>query len=334
MTPSKTFAVLALAWLGACASQQTFTVRVLKPAPVDLGRYDLVAVDRLEGDGCDELTNELAGALQRAQNPLTGKTDFEVLDRREVDRMLDDLRRRRTSTSDKETVALLDRWKNADVVIRGRVITHGVTDEVRQNETVDRTTKQRHVQLVRTCRARVAVGLEIVTADREQAIDQVQLDECVEQSTTCREGSQPAPIDHVELLAAARNRVVAGYLERLLPHEETVSVVLQTDGDLPELATGNGFARTGDWNEAARSYEAARARAEGKLEGARWKALYNLGVAHLYANRFEPARRALKDAYALAQEESILRTLQGVSERESEWQALQEQSRAGAKPAR
>jgi tetratricopeptide (TPR) repeat protein len=322
--------VLSLvALLAACASQQTFTVRVMKPAPVDLGRYRLVAVDRLDGDGADQLTHELSKALQGAQNPLTGKADFEVLDRAEIDRLLEDLRRRRAGATDQQTLELLERWKNAEVVIRGQIRTHKVSDEVVAQDWIDRTNGHRHVQFVRTCRARVAVNLEVVTANQERPIDQVQLDECVTRSVSALDVEPPA-IEHGPLLASARQRVVQGYMDRLLPHEESVGVCLQTDGDLPELAAGNGFAMTGDWDEAARSYEAAAARAQGGLASARWKALYNLGVAQLYANRFEPARKSLKEAYSLAQEDVILGALQSVTQREREWQALQEQSRAGA----
>jgi hypothetical protein len=319
--------------LGACASTESFSSRVMKPAPVDLGRYRLVAVERLEGEGSTELSDEITTALQCARNPLTGKADFEVLDRREVDRMLEDLRRRRTSTSDRETLALLDRWKNADVVIRGQVARHAVKDDVVGQEQIDRKTGHKHVQFVRTCRAQVAVTLEVLTADRDKPVDRVELDECASNSSTATD-AEPPRLDHARLLASARQAVVRSYLARLLPHEETVTVRLQIDGDLGELQAGNGFARAGDWNEAARSYESALARAEGKLAASRWKALYNLGVAHMYTNRFDEARKALKGAYSLEQNESILQTLQSVAQREGEWQVLQEQRRHAPEPAR
>ena len=70
------------------------------------------------------------------------------------------------------------------------------------------------------------------------------------------------------------------------------------------------------------------------LAGVRWKALYNLGVAQLYTNHFEPARKSLKAAYSLEQQQVILGALQSVTQREREWQALQQQSRAGAGPTR
>ena len=325
--------VLLISLLAACASQQTFTVRVMKPAPVDLGRYRLVAIERLDGEGAIALSQELTKALQGAQNPLTGKMDFEVLDRGEVDRLLEDLRRRRTGASDKETMELLERWKNADVVIRGQVRAHKVSDEVIGQEWIDRTTGQRHMQFVRTCRARVAVALEIVTGDKEHPVDEAHFDECVTRTAIALD-VEPPKIDHAPLLASARQRVVQGYLDRMLPHEERVGVCLQIDGDLPELQAGNGYAMTGDWEEAARSYEAAVARAQGGLAAARWKALYNLGIAQLYTNHFEPARKSLKAAYSLEQQQVILGALQSVTQREREWQALQQQSRAGAGPTR
>lgn len=321
-----------LMFLAGCASQQTLTMRVLKPAPVDLGRHDLVAVDRFEGDGCLELGRELGAALRAARNPLTGQADFEVLDRGDVDRMLEDLRRRRGTAFDQESMALLQRWKEADVLIRGGVQEHRVVEEVTMQETLDPKTGAIRQLFVRSGQARVRVQLEIVTGAGEQVIDRVTLTGSENARTTALD-AEPKPLDHAQLLARARARVTSTYLDRLLPHEETVAVTLQTDGDLPELQAGNGFARTGDWDEAARSYQAAEQRATGNLADRRWKALHNLGVAHLFAGRFDQARTALKTAYNLEQDETILGTLHYVGQREEEMRRLQEQSRA-ASPGR
>lgn len=326
------FACLSLALLVGCATHQTLGIRVLKPAPVDLGRFDLVAVDQLQGEGAADLMTELGDALRAARNPLTGRQDFEVLDRRDVDRMLDELRRRRGTAFDKEAMDLLERWKAADVLIRGGTQYHGVEEEVIAQDAVDPRTGQTRRMFTRQAQARVTVQLEIVEGAGETIVDRVQFDEHTSARTTAVD-SEPAPIDHTALLAAARQRVTARYMDRLMPHEETVAVDLQTDKNLPELQAGNGFARAGDWDEAGRSYSAAADRATGDLADRRWKALHNLGIAHLFANRFDDARRALKDAYNLEQDEATLRTLNLVAQREQELRQLQEQSRA-ATPSR
>jgi hypothetical protein len=329
---SKLLLLTLLGLLGACASQQSLAIRVLRPAPVDLGQFALVAVDRLDGQGCEELTNELADALRGARNPLTGKQDFEVLDRREVDRMLDDLRRRRGTAFDQEAMQLLERWKTADVVIRGAVQAHDFEEEVAAQEWIDPKTGGLRRTFVRTGCARVAVQLEIVQGANEKIVDRVAYEEQETARTSAVDGEPPA-LDAATLLANARQRVTQRYLDRLLPHEETVAVALQTDGKLPELQAGNGFARAGDWDEAARSYESAAQRATGDLADRRWKAMHNLGLAHLFANRFDAARSALKEAYNLEQDESTLQSLNLAAQREQEMRVLQQQSRTAA-PAR
>ena len=68
----------------ACATH-TIRVPVLVPAPVNLVQYDVVAVDRFHGDGCEPFSNELAEALGGAVNPMTGQRGFQVLHRKDVD---------------------------------------------------------------------------------------------------------------------------------------------------------------------------------------------------------------------------------------------------------
>ena len=99
--------------------------------------------------------------------------------------------------------------------------------------------------------------------------------------------------------------------------------------------TSRGFAKTGDWPAAVEAYSGAAAAATGDLEGARHKALHNLGVAQLYSNQFDEARRTLQQAYALGQDDSTLGQLEMVAQRETELAALQQRSeRMHATPGR
>jgi len=161
----------------------------------------------------------------------------------------------------------------------------------------------------------------------------VQLEDVATASTRARD-AEPDGVDYESLLAAARQRIIDQYLMRVFPHEAQVMVNLFTDGDLPGLQIGNGYARTGDWDAALESYQDAHEMAVGDLASVRYKALFNLGVGYEYANRFDEAKRALKDSYALEQDSMILDELHNVTARENEYQRLVEQSSQAAQPAR
>ena len=97
------------------------------------------------------------------------------------------------------------------------------------------------------------------------------------------------------------------------------------DGDFPELRAGNGLARTGTWDGALERYRGALERMTGELAEKRYKALFNIGVALEYSNEFDAAKKFLQEAYALEQDEVILREIENVGAREEEYAELLEQ---------
>ena len=107
-TVIRAFALSTIGTLLCSCATESIQVRVMRPAPVNLGQYDLIAVESFNGNGGDELADELTTALASTRNPLTGSVDFEVLDRRDVDRMLDDLRRRQGTDWNEDAMALLE----------------------------------------------------------------------------------------------------------------------------------------------------------------------------------------------------------------------------------
>lgn len=328
MTKSSRWVLASSLLFCGCATEAVH-VRVLRPAPVNLVQYDRVAVDLFDGGGGPEIAGELTDALMTTRNPLTGQQAFEVLDRREVDRMIDDLRRRR-GQSDAEAMEVLARWRSAPVLIRGQVRTHGVEEVVTQNKKVDERGTP-HMLFTRTCTAEVEVTIEVAEGQGERLFDRAVLRERVNSSTAGLD-QPPAAIDQAALLAAARRKVVHEYLRRVLPHEDVVAVHLYDDGDYPELRVGNRYASTGEWERALESYRTALGRMNGEAAADRYMALYNIGVALEYTNRFDEARKTLQEAYGLEQDSKILAEIDNVARREGEYTQLAEQRGTAAQP--
>jgi tetratricopeptide (TPR) repeat protein len=95
---------------------------------------------------------------------------------------------------------------------------------------------------------------------------------------------------------------------------------------------GNGFAKTGSWDEALDSYQTAVDQMQRMGAETRYMALFNMGIAYEYTNQFDEARRALKEAYALEQDDMILQEIQHVSYREREYAQLVQQGAAVIPP--
>jgi tetratricopeptide (TPR) repeat protein len=314
----------------ACATHG-IRVPVLKPAAIDLVQFDRVAVDRLEGDGCEPFGRELAKALRDAQNPLTGQTAFSVQHREEVDRALDQLRDRHGDDWDKQTMAVLDRWRTAQIVLGGHFEDHRVEEELVQDHVVD-SYGHKHVLWTRRAAAHFRVRLQASDVAGKREYDAATLHGSSSSCTRSDRG-EPAPIDHGALLAEARAQAVQQYLDRVLPRQVWVQVALYQNSDVPDLQLGNGYAESGNWAGAVESYQRALAAMTGELAAYRYQALFNLGVAYEFTDQFAPARQALQEAYALGQESMILEELQRVDHREREVQRLRAQGGEPAQPS-
>lgn len=317
--------------LAACATQ-TIRVPVMVPAPVNLVAFDRIAIDRFDGDGCQPFAEELAAALGEAVNPLTGQPGFEVLSRTEVDRALDQARDQRGTQWDPKTLAVLERWREADVVLKGVVHRHVVVERVVEEQGKDADgrgiVRQKQVHS-----AVVEVALEVADVAANRSVDVVTLrgGAVAETWLDGPPGRVPAGPDPQALLATARAEVVRQYLDRVLPRRTWVAVELYRDSDFPDLQIGNGYAEAGNWAEAATAYERALQQMTGDQQQYRYMALFNLGVAFEFSDRFADARRTLEEAYALGQDRRILAELRRNDAREDEVRRLREQ---GAAPAR
>jgi tetratricopeptide (TPR) repeat protein len=313
--------------LCSCATQG-IRVPVMKPAAVNLVQFDTVAVDRFEGDGATVFSDELAAALRNSPNPLTGKPAFEVMQRRDLDRALDEIRDRHGADWDRATMQALERWRTAQIVLNGHVCQDDVRDEIADEATTDRDGRRCLVH-VRRATASVRVDLQASDVEGKRVFDKTVLSGAATACTRAEHGDPP-PIDHGQLRAQARAQVVAEYLQRVLPHQVFVDVALYQDKDFPDLQVGNGYAEAGNWQQALAAYRRALETMTGAAGEYRYQALYNIGVACEFSDRFDEARQALQEAYALGRDSMILAELRRTDAREQEVQRLQQQ---GDKPA-
>lgn len=317
-----------------CASHESFHVSVLRPAEFDLARYQRIAIDRFDGVACDAFVTELSDAL-RSMPTQSSEEHFDLVDRRDVDRLIDDMRRYPSLANEPNTP--LAKWQLAELVIGGTIRQHEVVENV---TTVERQIAKnaknaenanQGVEHVRVRQAHALVGVTILAKsnDGNEILDRIDIDESTSSQIESNVG-EPAAIDHAALLAAARNKVVDRYLLRIAPHRENAFVRLLTSGDLPPIQLGNGYARAGNWALALEQFEAAEQMASGELADQQYVAAYNRGIALLYLNRFPEARQAIERAYAASRDESMLRDLQAVERRAADHARLQEQMRTAA----
>lgn len=319
--------VLALLLASCASTHEAFTVSVLRPAPIDLSKHELVALDRFTGESSDAFVAELRAALDGLRAPLQGARAFELVSRAEVDRMIEDIRRYPNAKLGDDPQSPLAKWKRARIQLSGAIQSENVSEDITGQAWTDKN-GQEHTTFVRSAKAQFAITIDVKSRDGS-LLDRTTIRETSGGATKAVD-TEPNPIDHDALLVAARRQALEAYLRRIAPYEDKVRVTLFSDRDLPQLQVGNGFARIGDWNSAFESYREAQSFATGELEPVTFKAVYNQGVALLYLNRFDDARAAFKRAYVQSQDRSILEQMSAVAQRESEYEMLQDQGAAAA----
>ena len=275
-----------------------------------------------KGDGGEVLAAELILALSSTKSPVTGKPDFEVMDRREVDSVLDDLRG--SGGRSQRAMAVLNEWQNVEMHLTGEVLVYRVEETLSEKKWVDNE-GVKHKEYSLEAVANVTAVIDIANSNSDRKFDSVKLAEVASDVSTAVD-TMPRAIDEVRLLEVARRNLVRRYLMRVTPRAEYVQVKLFKDGDFPELHAGNGLARTGTWDGALERYRGALERMTGELAEKRYKALFNIGVALEYSNEFDAAKKFLQEAYALEQDEVILREIENVGVREEEYAELLRQA--------
>jgi tetratricopeptide (TPR) repeat protein len=147
---------------------------------------------------------------------------------------------------------------------------------------------------------------------------------------------QPRPIDRDGLAKSARKAVLKKFLSTIVPHKEYLDAAFFTEGDLPQLETGVGYARRGDWKKAQETFNGAITDAERnpniktKVLG---KAYWDLALAYEYNGDYDKALTTVDKAYQLTQDQDMLAEQDNIKRLQAEAKKLAEQGGSNIKPA-
>jgi len=323
----RTLALAALALsvvLTGCSTEQ-IRVPVMRPARVDLSRYRTLAIENITGNGGTAIANDLGTGL-------TASSYFTVVDRRDVEARMRELRRTRGDLFDPSTVAELGRQIGALALIHGEVVTNEYSEHVAEEEWVEVVRDEKgnvqqeipHVERTRYGHTELGVNLRVTATATgqllysrtitKQSFDQTRATDAV-----------PAAIDPAPLFQDCRRLIVKDLVSRVTPRTDLVFVTLYKDSDIPLLAAGNNLARIGEWDDAIEQYRGALETLPAEYAEYRYMPLFNLGVAYEYTNRFEEAHRHLRDAYRVSAESRIADEIESLKYRERQYAELRKQ---------
>src|SRR5262249_6000163 len=151
--------------------------------------------------------------------------------------------------------------------------------------------KVTHVVHTLTGRARVSASFKVVDVSTGALIVAKTYDESREDTNRATDRRPPA-IDRDALYKMARHAIVKGFMHAIAPHKEYMDANFLTDGDLPQLEGGIGYAKRGDWKKAQDAFNGGIQDAERnpKINAkVLAKAYWNLGLAYEYAGDYDKA---------------------------------------------
>lgn len=337
------FVVVLLVGCGLAA--RMVTVSVTRPAEIDLKHIDKIAVGEIKGRGSGVLEGlrELGRSLKGGETKTSGSGRFaaelaEALFESGRFELLDygNLKMRR-NRNDRSPDSLASGRGDEDVngsfnnvaVVSGEILRYDYDRESSHRDYSSEDKKTGRVKTTRTyyreATATVSVSLRIVDASTSKVLARRKFNES-EDSRVSKRGSYPDRIPSEPLFDACRMKIIRKFVRMISSYTEVVSIMFETDKELPQLKQGIAFAELGDWENATRVFEqAAQTHSTSPLMH---KVHYNLGLSYMYADRFDEARTALKKAYTGKPTRLYSMALKDLDERVEDTRRLEEQRRS------
>lgn len=312
--------IVMAACLVSCATTTGTPVSVLRPAEIDLAKYERVAVGQFTGKNGNLIAQELTQALMESNR-------FEVLDRANMNAVLNEQKFGQTGLVHDDTAAGMGSITGTAVLIMGNVNDYHFNEPVEKNEWRD-SQGYYHVSYTRSGQAHVEVFFKVLDAKTSKVIASKTLDKW---KYAKRTGESPPPrFDTTSLYAGCREQIVTDFMKVIAPYTDTVFVPLFANDKIGSTEMGKNSAKLGKWGEAKGHFETALAMAESDPKLSKDLDLLaqlhcNVGLAHLFTNEFADAKKEFETAYTLSPKDTYLTQIQFCDQREAECRELQSQ---------
>lgn len=286
--------LLCSAWtalFGTACGTTYFTVTRRAPAEIDIPAGMAIAVAEIQGEEGDALANELTQALVESRR-------FQVLERQRLEAAMRELAFSAAGHVSDATAMSFGQMTGAATLVVGQVEEAGYGERVEEaTEPCEDGECTRRTRLGTT---KLRVNLKVIETETGKVLAAKNLEAQQRRRTTAVNAEPPAIVEQAEMRQQCRSELVRRFMTVISPYDRQVQVALRSDDDLPELETGNNYARIGNWEAAVEQYRSAVSKAEaGALPPKKLaKALYNLGVGLGYSGRYDEGIGHIERAYA------------------------------------
>lgn len=267
-------------------------VPITRPAEVNTAKFksivvaDIISTSEVNSDGL-AFETELTQALVDAQK-------FQVLDKKAAQRKLIENNLRDIDLRSQANVA--GKVIQSALLVSGTITRYEYSENVSAGDPYKDKNGRSHVEYRRDGAFNISISFQLTDMEDGRVIAVKTIQDEVKDRTDATD-KRPPEISTYELAHRCRTQIIAEFMKKILPYQESVLAVLYDDDAMPSLEVGNTKAKLGMWDQAAVEYQ--KALDAGKGTENYHKAWYDMGLACMYTGKFKEA------------EDNIVKALEG-----------------------
>lgn len=297
-------------------------ISVTHPAEINMKKYEQIAISDINGNMGNRYGDEL-------KNKLVESGKFKVVDRNQMDRILNELKLSQSDLTDSTQRAKLGKIMSASALIAGRV-DGNYSEKSYSKKRKCYQDKQEYpcTQYYREGVFSLNGGIDVVDVQTGQILRSKVLKSSKSGSTSATDET-PEPIDQDSLLMAALDDDLQIFLKAITPWTETCYVPFEKHKKIPELEQAINHAKMGEMDQAINIFSSAIKTAEmnPELKPEHIAQTYwNLGLAYEYTFEFDKAMECFKKGYTLDPDSKFIAERKNAEKLKAEKAKLDEQS--------
>jgi len=289
-----TVSILALlSFLFVSCGTSKVLLNVKRPAEINLKGFKKIAIGNITGGEGTHASDISDGITTR----LVQSNSFEVLDRQNLQKILDEHQLTMEGLVDPNGSAELGKFIGSAVLVFGRVQADQYKEEVTRDKPWTDKDGGYHQTVRRSGQYDLSVHLQVVDIQSSKILGVKDIPVSNTTQTTA-DNREPEQISVDNLYTSALQNICDNFMKLVASYDVQVAAEFETDKELPEVENAVAQFKIGESGEAVKILEGVSKKdfTDPKIKA---KAIYNLGLAQLYSGFYDEASENLKKAYGL-----------------------------------
>jgi len=292
ITPTVSILALFSFLLVSCGTSRVL-LNVKRPAEINLKGFKKIAIGSITGGQGNHASDISDGITTK----LVGSNSFEVLDRQNLQKILDEHKLTMEGVIDPNGAAELGKFIGSAALVFGRVQSDKYKEEVTEDKPWTGQDGSYHKTIRRSGEYDLSVHLQVVDIQTSKILGVKDIP--VTYTAETRADNQvPEAISVDNLYTSAVQKICDDFMKLVASYDVQVSADFETDKELPEMESAIAQFKIGESVEAVKILDGASKKSfsDPKIKA---KAFYDLGLAQMYSGIYDEAAANLKKAYGL-----------------------------------